>query len=136
MPTQWTIPASGGVDPNTNGKNLVGCKLQQNSTNYQFEASNGSVLTTSTGTTLPLDFPVYYKTPFGGTTRLPWYIRLDTTTHGEGKNKAQGEWSNTPFPAGGKVKRTETDTWTTQAGQNTGVYPEEEASAASASSDM
>jgi hypothetical protein len=127
MPTQWTIPAN-GVDPNTNGKTLVGYHLQQNSTNYQFEAANGSVLTTSTGTTLPLDFPVYYKTAFGGTTRLPWYIRLETVTDGESENKAKGEWSNTPFPVGGKVKRTEADTWHTQAGQNT-PDPEEASTA-------
>jgi hypothetical protein len=124
MPTKWTIHAD-GVESGTNGTKLVGCHLEDTGTNYQFEDKDGNVLKASTGTTLPslpYDFPMF-KHAFGGTTKLPWYIKLETTTHGQSQNKAKGKWSNSP-PGFAEV---DSDTWVTQAGQNTGggVDPEE-----------
>ena len=128
MPNQWTINAN-GVQGGSNKSELVGCHIQQNATNYQFEAPNGTVVSTTTGTSLPtppFQFPMF-NSALAGQTALNWYITVETLTGGASGNQAGGEWSNTSFesPEGDPA-----DTWVAQAGAS--VEPEEEASGASA----
>jgi len=128
MPNQWTINAS-GVQGGSNKSDLVGCHISQNAggTAYQFEAPNGTVVSTTTGTSLPtpsFQFPMF-NSALAGQTALNWYITVETLTGGASGNQAGGKWSNTNFenPEGDP-----TDTWVAQAGASAEV--EEEASGA------
>ena len=128
MPTQWTINA-GGVNGGSNKSELIGCHIQQNATNYQFESPNGTVQSTTTGTTLPtppFQFPMF-NSPLAGSTALDWYITVDTLTGGASGNQAGGKWSNSNFE---DPTADPADTWVAQSGL--AGEPEDEASSASA----
>jgi hypothetical protein len=128
MPTQWTINAS-GVRGGANKSELVGCHIQQYANNYQFESPNGTVQSTTIGTTLPtppFQFPMF-NSALAGSTALNWYITVDTLTGGASGNQAGGTWSNTSFES---PTADPADTWVAQSG--VGEEPEEEASGASA----
>ena len=119
MPTKWTIDnAKGGG----NDSELIGCHLAISGTNYQFQLPSGSVVATTTGTTLPtlpFNFPMF-NSALAGTTAVNWYITVESTTDGVSGNKAKGTWSNTGFVTG--ITDTDPPTWTTQAG--VGIDPE------------
>ena len=130
MPNQWTINAS-GVQGGSNKSELVGCHISQNAggTAYQFEAPNGTVVSTTTGTSLPtppFQFPMF-NSSLAGQTALNWYITVETVTGGPSQNQAGGKWSNTAFES---PTADPTDTWVAQAGAS--VDPEEEAAGAGA----
>jgi hypothetical protein len=130
MPNQWTIAAN-GVQGGSNKSDLVGCHIAQNSggTAYQFETPSGSVVSTTTGTTLPtppFQFPMFTST-LAGTTSRNWYITVETLTGGASNNQAGGKWSNSQFE---NPEADPTDTWVAQAGASVGA--EDEAAGASA----
>ncbi|HKG46308.1 MAG TPA: hypothetical protein VKB02_06260 [Pyrinomonadaceae bacterium] len=132
MPNQWTINAS-GVNGGSNKSALVGCHIKQNATNYQFQASNGTVVSTTTGTTLPtapFQFPMF-NSALSGQTALDWYITVDTLTGGASGNQPGGEWSNYAFASPEGVP---SDTWVAQAGAGVEDDQDDQAAAASGSS--
>jgi hypothetical protein len=77
---KWTINSSSGGN---DGNELVGCKIKQTSTGYDFTKPNNDVLASTTSTTLPFSFPSFdYKTH-------SWTVTV--TSLG---STAGGSWSN------------------------------------------
>jgi hypothetical protein len=135
MPNQWTINAS-GVFGGSHRSDLVGCHIEVNGTAYQFEAPNGTAVSTTTGSTLPtvpFNFPMF-NSALAGSTARDWYITVNTLTGGAGGNQAGGVWSNSGFPPG--LSADPADTWVAQAGSGLGEdeeLPDDEEDTAAAS---
>lgn len=114
-PDVWTIKP-GDVSPDTNGTDLVGCRIaiirDANGFHYQFQGP-GNVAVTTPGSQLPaLPFTFQmFTASLAGPTPLNWYITVKTLSAGKKGDEAEGLWSNNPPVDGG-----ETDTWHAQAG--------------------
>jgi hypothetical protein len=123
MPTSWTINAAGGGG---NSAELIGCHIVAVGTAYQFQNTNGTMVSTTPTSatqlpTPPFDFPMF-NSALAGTTAANWYIRVDSLTDGASHNKGKGKWSPNPFPTPPGPADTDPDNWTTQAG--VGIEPE------------
>ena len=113
-PDVWTIKP-GDVDPNTNGVDLVGCRIaiirDANGFHYQFQGPGGVHVTTpgSQLPALPFTFPMF-SASLAGPTPLNWYITVHSLSAGKNGDNAKGVWHNTLIDGG------DTDTWHAQAG--------------------
>ena len=111
----WTINAanlSGGSD----GVKLVGCHIVQNATNFTFTKPDWTVLSTSTGTTLPTSsftFPTFDHRDI-----TDWSVTMSAPPASSTQNWGTDSWS---FPAQGQ-KRTggQNGDFTAQSGSGTG----------------
>jgi hypothetical protein len=101
--TTWRINSSQGGRDN---QELIGCKLKQTDTGFDFTDADNDVLATTTDTTPPFTFD-----PFGFDS-LTWTIQVTTVTGGQSNNEAQGTWSNND-PT---IQGDEDGTWVGQAG--------------------
>src|SRR5258705_3222570 len=125
---QWTINASGTTGGNDKS-DLVGCHLKENAAGngYDFTEPNGTVLSSTTGSTLPtptFDFPQFYWADNG----FNWNISVTTLTGGASNNKAEGTWTNNDS----SITAEQDGTFTAQAGSTVGDDAEEDAASASA----
>ena len=131
MPNKWTIKSK-DVHGDSHKSHLVDCQIQKNSagTAYQFEAPDGTVVSTTTGSTLPsapFTFPMFNSALKGKNTH-DWYIGITTVTGGDNKDEVEGTWSNhAPDP-----KDAQDGTFTAQAGSDADADYDEDAQSASA----
>jgi hypothetical protein len=107
----WTINASNG---GSDGVKLVGCHIVQNATNFTFTKPDWTVLSTSTGTTLPtaaFTFPAFDHRDITG-----WSVTMSAPP-ASGQNWGTDSWS---FPAQNQ-KRTgaQNGDFTAQSGSGT-----------------
>jgi hypothetical protein len=115
----WTLSAA-DVSGGTDGKKLAGCHIVQNATNYTFTKPDWTVLSTSTGTTLPtgsFTFPSFdYKDITG------WSVTMQAPPAVSTQNWGADNWSfpNQPLIEGTGPISGESGEFTAQAGSGLG----------------
>lgn len=99
----WRITSSEGGNDNAD---LIGCKLKETDTGFDFTDADNDVLASTTDTTPPFTFTAFAMDDHN------WTISVSTITGGPSQNEASGTWSNDDPTIQGE----EDGTWAGQAG--------------------
>ena len=104
MPQQiWVINSSQGGNDNAD---LIGCKIKQTDTGFDFTDPDNDVLSSTTATSPTFTFESIALDDHN------WTVTVETLTGGPGNNQASGSWSNDD-PT---IQGVEDGTWVAQAG--------------------